>query len=36
MVDVMYNVFGGMVVSGIKPEHEEEFRQTDRSRGCAG
>jgi SNF2 family DNA or RNA helicase len=25
MVDIMYNAFGGVVVSGIRPEREEEF-----------
>lgn len=27
MVNVMYNVFGGVVVSGLKPEREEEFHK---------
>lgn len=28
MVNVTYNVFGGVVVSGIKPEMQEEFERT--------
>lgn len=27
-VDIMFNAFGGRVVSGIKPQHEEEFFKT--------
>ena len=27
MVNVMYNVFGGLVISGLKPEFEEEFHK---------